>query len=227
MSRKNVITDKQAMKLNKQRDGDRHNRKKHIAEKQADKNSYRNIRNEQTDMNSRTNTENAQTGKTNIKRIAFCGMFTAVAIIMGYIESFIVIPGLLPGMKLGLANCVILFVLIRYGVASAVLVSLVRIIVVNSLFGNMTAAVFSLAGAALSIFVMSALKKSGRFSAVGMSLAGGVAHNLGQVLVAMVIFENVGMFYYFPILIVSGVAAGVFVGIVAGLVYKKVKIDLI
>ena len=159
--------------------------------------------------------------KTDIRRVAFCGMFTAVAIIMGYIESLIVIPGLLPGMKLGLANCVILFVLMRYGLASAVLVSLVRIIVVNSLFGNMTAAAFSLAGAALSIIVMSLLKRSGRFSTVGMSLAGGVAHNLGQVLVAMLIFENVGMFYYFPMLIVTGVAAGVFVGILAGLVIKR------
>lgn len=148
-------------------------------------------------------------------------MFTAVAIIMGYIESLIVIPGLLPGMKLGLANCVILFVLMRYGLASAVLVSLVRIIVVNSLFGNMTAAAFSLAGAALSIIVMSLLKRSGRFSTVGMSLAGGVAHNLGQVLVAMLIFENAGMFYYFPMLIATGVAAGVFVGILAGLVIKR------
>ena len=159
--------------------------------------------------------------KTDIKRVAFCGMFTAVAIIMGYIESFIVIPGLLPGMKLGLANCVILFVLMRYGLLSAVLVSLVRIIVVNSLFGNMTAAAFSLAGAALSIIVMSLLKRSGRFSTVGMSLAGGVAHNLGQVLVAMLVFENAGMFYYFPMLIVTGVAAGVFVGILAGLVISK------
>ena len=159
----------------------------------------------------------------SVRGIAFCGMFTAVAIVMGYIESFIVILGLLPGMKLGLANCVILFVLMGYGLGSAALVSLVRIIVVNSLFGNMTAVAFSLAGAALSILVMSLLKKSGRFSMVGISLAGGVAHNLGQVLVAMIIFENVGMFCYFPALIVTGIAAGVFVGILAGLVYAKVQ----
>ncbi len=148
-------------------------------------------------------------------------MFTAVAIIMGYIESFIVIPGLLPGMKLGLANCVILFVLMTYGIPSAVLVSMVRIIVVNSLFGNMTAAVFSLAGAALSLIIMSVLKRSRHFSTVGISLAGGAAHNLGQVLVAMLIFDNAGMLCYFPILIVTGVAAGVFVGILAGLVISK------
>ncbi len=159
----------------------------------------------------------------SVRGIAFCGMFTAVAIVMGYIESFIVIPGLLPGMKLGLANCVILFVLMRYGVTSAALVSLVRIIAVNSLFGNMTAAVFSLVGAALSILVMNLLRKSRRFSMVGISLAGGVAHNLGQVLVAMALFENAGMFYYFPVLIVTGIAAGVFVGIAAGLVYAKVQ----
>ena len=169
------------------------------------------------------NTESAKMKRPHGARgIAFCGMFTAVAIVMGYIESFIVIPGLLPGMKLGLANCVILFVLMGYGFGSAALVSLVRIIVVNSLFGNMTAVAFSLAGAALSILVMSLLKKSGRFS-VGISLAGGVAHNLGQVLVAMIIFENVGMFCYFPALIVTGIAAGVFVGILAGLVYAKVQ----
>lgn len=169
------------------------------------------------------NTEATKNNRPHSTRsVAFCGMFTAVAIVMGYIESFIVIPGLLPGMKLGLANCVILFVLMRYGVGWAALVSIVRIIVVNSLFGNMTAVAFSLAGAALSILVMSLLKKSGRFSMVGMSLAGGVAHNLGQVLVAMVIFENVGMFYYFPALIVTGVVAGIFVGIAAGLVWKKI-----
>lgn len=159
----------------------------------------------------------------NSKKIALCGMFTAVAIIMGYIESFIVIPGLLPGIKLGLANSVILFVLMKYGLVSATLVSLVRIIVVNSLFGNMTAAVFSLVGAVLSIVIMSLLKKSGRFSTVGMSLAGGVAHNLGQVIVAMIIFENAGMFYYFPILVVTGIVAGVFVGILTGLVYEKIS----
>ena len=170
------------------------------------------------------NTESVQKNRPHGARsVAFCGMFTAVAIVMGYIESFIVIPGLLPGMKLGLANCVILFVLMGYGLGSAALVSLVRIIAVNSLFGNMTAAVFSLVGAALSILVMSLLKKSGRFSMVGISLAGGVAHNLGQVLVTMIIFENVGMFCYFPALIVTGIAAGVFVGILAGLVYAKVQ----
>lgn len=170
------------------------------------------------------NTEATKNNRPHSTRsVAFCGMFTAVAIVMGYIESFIVIPGLLPGMKLGLANCVILFVLMGYGFGSAALVSLVRIIAVNSLFGNMTAAVFSLVGAALSILVMSMLKKSGRFSMVGISLAGGVAHNLGQVLVAMIIFENVGMFCYFPALIVTGIAAGVFVGILAGLVYAKVQ----
>ncbi len=169
------------------------------------------------------NTEATKNNRPHSTRsVAFCGMFTAVAIVMGYIESFIVVPGLLPGMKLGLANCVILFVLMRYGVGWAALVSIVRIIVVNSLLGNMTAVAFSLAGAALSILVMSLLKKSGRFSMVGMSLAGGVAHNLGQVLVAMVIFENVGMFYYFPALIVTGVVAGIFVGIAAGLVWKKI-----
>lgn len=120
------------------------------------------------------NTEATKNNRPHSTRgIAFCGMFTAVAIVMGYIESFIVIPGLLPGMKLGLANCVILFVLMGYGFGSAALVSLVRIIVVNSLFGNMTAAVFSLVGAALSILVMSLVEKERAFFNGGYKPCGG------------------------------------------------------
>lgn len=160
--------------------------------------------------------------RLKIRRTAFCGMFTALAVIMGYIESFITIPGLLPGMKLGLANCVILFVLMAYGTPWAMLVSLVRIIVINSLFGNLTWAVFSLVGAALSILVMALLKRTGAFSAVGISIAGGVAHNLGQTIVAMILFQNVGMIYYFPMLILFGLAAGFFVGLVSGQIYRIV-----
>lgn len=158
--------------------------------------------------------------RLRIRRTAFCGMFTALAVIMGYIESFIAIPGLLPGMKLGLSNCVILFVLMAYGMPWALLVSLVRIIVINSLFGNLTWAVFSLAGAVLSIFVMALLKRTGAFSAVGISIAGGAAHNLGQTIVAMILFQNAGMIYYFPMLILFGLAAGFFVGLVSGRVYR-------
>ena len=160
--------------------------------------------------------------KEGTKKAAFCGMFAALAVIMGYIESFISIPGLLPGMKIGLANCVILFVLMAYGIGAAALVSLVRIIIINSLFGSLTWAVFSLAGAALSLLVMWGLKKLKAFSSIGISLAGGVAHNLGQTIVAMLLFENLGMLYYFPVLIIFGLGAGIMVGTAAGLVHARI-----
>ena len=160
--------------------------------------------------------------KPSTSRAAFCGMFAALAVIMGYIESFISIPGLLPGMKIGLANCVILFVLLAYGIGWAALVSLVRIIIINSLFGSVTWAVFSLAGAVLSLLVMWGLGRLKAFSVIGISLAGGVAHNLGQTIVAMLLFENSGMIYYFPVLIIFGLGAGVLVGAAAGFVYTRI-----
>lgn len=160
--------------------------------------------------------------KQSAKKTAFCGMFAALAVIMGYIESFISIPGLLPGMKIGLANCVILFVLMAYGIGWAALVSIVRIIIINSLFGSLTWAAFSLAGASLSLLIMWGLKRLKAFSVIGISLAGGVAHNLGQTIVAMLLFENIGMIYYFPVLILFGLGAGVLVGAAAGLVYNRI-----
>lgn len=162
-------------------------------------------------------------GKANsAKKIAFCGMFTALAVIMAYVESFINIPGLLPGMKLGLANSVIIFVLMGWGLKEAMLVSILRIIINSSMFGNLTWAAFSIVGAVFSIIVMWLIKKTKRFSMLGMSMAGGVAHNLGQTIVAIIIFENLGMIYYFPVLILFGVGAGIFVGILSGIIYEKI-----
>ena len=126
------------------------------------------------------------------------------------------------GMKIGLANCVILFVLMAYGIGWAALVSLVRIVIINSLFGSLTWAVFSLVGATLSLLIMWVLKRLKAFSVIGISLAGGVAHNLGQTIVAMLLFENLGMIYYFPVLILFGLGAGILVGAATGLVYTRV-----
>ena len=157
------------------------------------------------------------------KRISRLGLLCALAVIMGYVEGLIIIPGLLPGMKVGLANAVIIFILATGSAKEALIVSVIRILIVNSMFGNMMAVIFSVAGALLSILVMWLVKKTDRFSFVGMSICGGVFHNLGQTIVAMIVFSNIGMFYYFPILVFFGLGAGLFIGILSSMLIKRVK----
>ena len=161
--------------------------------------------------------------KKKNKNVAFIGLCTALAMILSYVE--VLLPPLfpaVPGVKMGLANIVIIFLLYRKGVASALLVSLVRIILVSMLFSNMMAFLYSLAGAILSLAVMALLKKWGILSPVGVSVAGGVTHNLGQVLVAMLLLETTELLYYMAVLTVTGTLAGILVGLCGGVLIKKV-----
>ena len=146
------------------------------------------------------------------QKTAFLGIFAAVAIIFGYVESLFPIPFPVPGIKLGLANLCVLFILARYSIKEAALISVVRILVIGFLFGNLFSIVYSLAGAALSLSVMALLKKYSGLSLIGISVAGGVTHNIGQLLVAAFIVENTVVFFYFPFLLVAGVVAGVLIG---------------
>lgn len=155
------------------------------------------------------------------KKTALLGLFSALAIIFGYIE--LLIPTGIPGVKLGLANLAVLFILMRYSWREAVLVSAVRIVVIGFLFTNAFSILYSLAGAALSLFVMTLMKHSPRFSVFGISMAGGIAHNTGQLLVAMIIVENAGLVYYAPILLISGVVTGFLIGALTTEVLKRVR----
>ena len=120
----------------------------------------------------------------NQKKIANLGLFAAVAIIFGYVESLIPFFAGIPGMKLGLANLAVLFILEKYTWKEAALVSAVRIIVIGFMFGNLFSILYSLAGAALSLTVMTFMKKKSGFSILGISVAGGVSHNIGQLIIA-------------------------------------------
>ena len=131
-------------------------------------------------------------------------MFTAFALIASYIESLIPFYFGIPGVKLGLTNAVIVLVLYLMGTKEALAVSFARILLAGFLFGNLYSILYSLAGGMLSFLVMVLLKRWKRFSVVGVSMAGGVFHNVGQILVAMAVVENVSLAYYMPPLLISG-----------------------
>ena len=142
------------------------------------------------------------------KRLVLLAMLTAVAMILSYVESLLPQIGI-PGVKMGLANIAVIFALFRFGWKEAAALSLVRVLLVSLLFGSVGAMLYSLAGAVLSLAVMALLRRIDRFSTVGISVAGGVAHNAGQILMAMLILQTKQLLVYLPVLAVSGIAGGV------------------
>lgn len=145
----------------------------------------------------------------------------ALAIILGYVEMLLPVFFVVPGMKLGLANLVTVFVLYRYRAKEAAVISLIRIVVIGFLFANLFSILYSLAGAALSLLCMTAARRFSGLSIVGVSILGGVTHNLGQLIVAALVVENGNVFYYFPALLISGLVTGVLIGIVTGEILKR------
>lgn len=158
-----------------------------------------------------------------VKNVAILGLCVALAMIMSYIESLFPLNFAVPGIKMGLANIVIIFLLYRMGFGAACVVSLIRVFLVSLLFGNMMMMAYSIAGAVLSLGLMFLLKKSGKFSVVGVSIAGGVAHNAGQIIMAIILLGAKQIAYYLPVLAVTGTVTGVLIGIAASIVIKRVK----
>ena len=156
-------------------------------------------------------------------RAAYFGVFTALALMFSYIETLIPIQFGIPGIKLGLANLMIVIMLYKRNAKDAVLLSVVRILLSGFLFGNLSSILYSLAGGMLSLGVMTLLKKQGGFSVIGVSVAGGVTHNIGQLIVAMLVVETYQVGYYFPVLLIAGVLTGFGIGIVSQEVLKRIK----
>ena len=148
-------------------------------------------------------------------KVAQYGLFAALAILMGYVEMLIPLPLLVPGMKLGLANVIIVIALYHMDIKSAFFISLVRVLMSGLLFQGFAGLLYSLAGALLSLGVMALLKKTGKVSITGVSVMGGVFHNVGQIIVAAAVVENIKMAYYLPFLLVTGVVTGFVIGAVA------------
>lgn len=152
--------------------------------------------------------------QTRGKRAALYGMLIGLAFIFSYIETLIPISLGVPGVKLGLANLVGIISLEVFGAPVAVSVTLIRVLLNAFTFGNLSACIYSMAGAFLSLFVMVIVKKADLFGTVGISIMGGVFHNVGQLLMAAVILETSGLLYYLPVLLAAGTAAGCVIGII-------------
>lgn len=157
------------------------------------------------------------------KRIARYALLVSLAMVLSWLESLIVFPGLLPGMKVGLTNLVVVFALYRMSPRDAAAVSLARVALVSLTFGNAYSFAYSLAGAALSLAVMTGLKRTGWFSILGVSISGGVCHNLGQLGVAMAVLGTARLGWYLPWLMAGGVAAGTAVGAAGGVLVDRVR----
>ena len=155
------------------------------------------------------------------KRLVLLAMLTAVAMILSYVESLLPSVGI-PGVKMGLANIAVIFALFRFGWKEAAALSLVRVVLVSLLFGSVGAMLYSLAGAVLSLAVMALLRRTDRFSTVGVSVAGGVAHNAGQILMAMLILQTKQLLGYLPVLAVAGIGGGILTGLAAALLIRRI-----
>lgn len=154
-------------------------------------------------------------------KVAYFGVFTALALIFSYVETLIPVNFGIQGVKLGLANLVIVIVLYKMKLSDAFLLSVVRVVLSGFIFGNYFSILYSLAGGALSLAVMALLKRAGGFSVIGISIAGGIAHNIGQLIVAMLVVETFRVAYYLPVLLLAGMLAGSVIGIAANEMLKR------
>lgn len=157
------------------------------------------------------------------RKVAIFGVFTALALIFSYVELLIPINFGIPGAKLGLANLMTVLVLYKMGIKEALALSVTRIILSGFMFGNLFGILYSLSGGLLSFLVMVLLKKSDRFSVAGVSIGGGTAHNIGQLLVAMVVVQTYQVGYYLLVLLVAGEVTGLLIGLVAKEVLKRIQ----
>ena len=157
------------------------------------------------------------------RKVAIFGVFTALALIFSYVELLIPINFGIPGAKLGLANLMTVLVLYKMVIKEALALSVTRIILSGFMFGNLFGILYSLSGGLLSFLVMVLLKKSDRFSVAGVSIGGGAAHNIGQLLVVMVVVQTYQVGYYLPVLLVAGEVTGLLIGLVAKEVLKRIQ----
>jgi len=157
------------------------------------------------------------------KKIALFGVLIALAFILSYVESMIPLPIPIPGIKIGLANLVVITGLYVMGEKEAFVLSLIRIALVSFTFGSPSTLLFSFAGGILSCLCMILLKRSNLFGMSGVSIAGGIAHNVGQIIVAMLVVNNIMMIYYLPFLLISGLVTGFVIGMLGALIVGNIK----
>jgi heptaprenyl diphosphate synthase len=153
--------------------------------------------------------------KTLWRKTAYLGVFLAIALICSYIETLIPFSFGIPGIKLGLTNIVVILILYCIGTKESLLISILRIVLVGILFGNLISILYSLSGGLLSFLIMYLLKKTNRLGCISVSVAGGISHNIGQILVAALIVRNFNILFYIPVLLLAGLITGLLIGILA------------
>ena len=163
--------------------------------------------------------------RNNTKKLTMLAMMISFALILSYVESRVPAFVAIPGVKVGLANIAVIFVLYKMGTKSAIVISLVRVVVVSMLFGSAVSLIYSLMGAIFSLTVMVLLKKLTPLKEVTVSVSGGIMHNVGQIVAASFLLETNVVVYYLPFLILSGTIAGIVIGAAAALLIKRVKIE--
>lgn len=160
--------------------------------------------------------------RKSARNTAVYGMLIGLAFIFSYLEAIIPIPVPIPGVKLGLANLVVIVGLYTIGIPGTIAVALIRIVLVGFTFGNVSSMLYSLSGGIVSLILMIAFRKLNWFSQTGVSIIGGIGHNIGQLMMAAFITETAGVFYYLPFLMVAGVVSGAVIGLLGGLVTERI-----
>ena len=155
-------------------------------------------------------------------KIAYWRVFLALALVCSYVESLIPISFGIPGVKLGLTNIVVILMLYTIGAKDAILISVLRIILAGFMFGNAFSIIYSLAGGILSFVVMLLLKNTGKLKILSISTAGGISHNVGQLIVAALVVENYNILFYVPVLIIAGIITGFLIGLLAGEIVLRI-----
>lgn len=159
--------------------------------------------------------------KEKAKQVALYGILIGLAMVMSFVESMIPIPIPVPGVKLGLANLVTITGLYLVGIRGTIGISVLRVILVGLTFGNLYSMIYGLSGALCSLLVMAFAKRYNWFSQFGISILGGVFHNIGQVSFAAIIVQTAGVYTYLPVLLVSGCIAGAVIGILGGIMTER------
>lgn len=154
-------------------------------------------------------------------RLAKMGLLLALGMILSYVEALFPIAPSMPGVKIGLANMLVVLLLYSYGWKYGTIYQLSRILLTAMLFGNLFSCVYSLAGAALSMAVMIGLKKADFLDMAGISMAGGIAHNIGQLLIAYFVVQNTAIGWYMPILLITGAVSGYVIGFISEILLKR------
>lgn len=153
-------------------------------------------------------------------KIAKMGLLISVGLILSYVESLVPIVPSVPGIKIGLANALVILILYAYGVPYCFIFQLVRVSLIFLLFGNLFSFFYSLAGAGCSLLIMILIKKINLLDVTGISMFGGITHNIAQIVIAYILVGNHSIFYYLPVLIISGAISGYLIGVLSEILMK-------